>query len=329
MLHPGTFEERLRHLGEHISALAAWKAESGAGEVAAREIIESIEEISAQRELEREYAEILEERERLRSAHADAQRRAAEVVRLNEELERRVRERTAELERANATKDEFLGLISHELKTPIAVIIGFSEVLLKRADRLSDAQRRDALIDIHTEAERVHHIIDNLLTLSRLERGQQVNREPVHLPRLIARCIQEHAAQFPHRLFVVEAPPDLPYVEAAPVYVEQVLRNFISNAEKYSPADTAIELRAWADGWEVVVAVDDHGTGIPAEELEKIFTPFYRSPTTQRQAEGAGIGLAVCKRLMEAQDGRVSAERLARGGMRFAFALPITADAPA
>ncbi|TAK66282.1 MAG: PAS domain S-box protein [Dehalococcoidia bacterium] len=233
-----------------------------------------------------------------------------------------------ELRRANAVKDEFLGLVSHELKTPITTILGNAEVLLKRTAMLDENERAGAVSDIHDEASRLHAIIDNLLVLARLESGRTIEREPVLLQRLVARSAHWHVHRNPHRSVNVRYEGSLPPAYASVTYVEQVLSNMLSNAEKYSPPDTpiGIEIRVEDAAAQILVSVCDQGVGIPAEEIDSIFTPFYRSPRTSGRTQGFGIGLAVCRRLIEVQDGRMWAEPRAEGGTRFTFALPIAGD---
>ncbi len=233
-----------------------------------------------------------------------------------------------ELRKANAVKDEFLGLISHELKTPITTILGNAEVLMKRASMLDEAERAGAVTDIHDEASRLHAIIDNLLVLARLEGGQRIEREPVLLQRLVARSAHWHVHRNPHRSVNVRYEGALPPAYASVTYVEQVLSNMLSNAEKYSPPDApiGIEIRVEDARGEVLVSVCDQGAGIPAEEMDRIFTPFYRSPRTSGQTQGFGIGLAVCRRLIEAQAGRMWAEPRDEGGTRFIFSLPVAGE---
>jgi two-component system, OmpR family, sensor histidine kinase KdpD len=230
-----------------------------------------------------------------------------------------------ELRRANAVKDEFLGLVSHELKTPITTILGNAEVLMKRSSALDELERAGALNDIHDEASRLHAIIDNLLVLARLEGGQRIEREPVLLQRIVARSAHWHVHRNAHRSVNVRYEGTLPAAYASVMYVEQVLSNVLSNAEKYSPPDApiGIEIRVDDAGTEISVSVCDHGAGIPEAELDRIFTPFYRSPSTSGHTQGFGIGLAVCRRLIEAQDGRMWAEAREEGGTRFTFSLPV------
>ncbi|MEX0751269.1 MAG: ATP-binding protein [Dehalococcoidia bacterium] len=232
-----------------------------------------------------------------------------------------------ELRDANAAKDEFLGLVSHELKTPITTILGNAEVLDRRFDAIADADRIEALADIRAEAERLHRIIDNLLVLARLEQGSSIEREPMLVRRIVQQIVTSHGRSFPGRVIDVRWDLDPAPVLGSPPYLEQTLRNLISNAEKYSPQDRQIRIEASRADNELIVRVLDEGPGVREDELDVIFTPFYRSSTTASLAQGVGIGLAVCRRLIEAQGGRIwAARRSAEGGSEFGFALPIIED---
>lgn len=244
---------------------------------------------------------------------------AVDNARLFEAAERHAED----LKKANAAKDEFLGLVSHELKTPITTIFGNAEVLRRRFDRLDDESRRSALHDISNEAERLHRIIDNLLVLARLERGQKINAEPLIVRRLIEPIVAEHERRFPSRTIHLKAPHDAVPISGEPVYVEQVVRNLLSNAEKYSPPDGPIDVLIRRTDNSIEVSVLDRGRGFAPDEAELIFTPFYRSSRTADFAGGVGVGLAVCKRLIEAQGGTIWARLRTEGGAEIGFSLPV------
>jgi PAS domain S-box-containing protein len=228
-----------------------------------------------------------------------------------------------DLAAANAAKDEFLGLVSHELKTPITTILGNAYVLENRGDLVDEASKQQALHDIHSDADRLHRIIDNLLVLARLEQGQEIEVEPIILGRLVEHVVEDQRRHSPaRRVNIINVGSRRPVI-ANPFYVEHVFRNLLSNAEKYSPDTAAIDVRIVRSEHEVSVSVLDRGAGVPQAEQDAIFTPFYRSPLTAKRAAGIGIGLAVCKRLIEAQHGRIWMRTRQDGGSEFGFALPV------
>jgi K+-sensing histidine kinase KdpD len=226
-----------------------------------------------------------------------------------------------EARRANDSKDEFLGFISHELRTPITVIHGGAHVLRARQGELPPDVAASILADIEREAERLSRMLENLLALSRVELDREVPVEPVLLQRLIPRLC---AALQPGNDCTLEARVDSnpPPVAGDPGYIEHVLRNLVQNAAKYSPPATPIEVVVAAEPTGGRVTVLDRGPGVPAEDLDRIFERFYRSPQTARLAPGAGLGLAVCRRLIEAMGGTIWAELRQEGGLAVTFRLP-------
>jgi PAS domain S-box-containing protein len=234
-----------------------------------------------------------------------------------------------ELRRANQAKDEFLGLVSHELRTPITTIFGNAQVLRNRGEYLDDEARAASVADIEQESERLNRIIDNMLVLARVEAGREILAEPVQAHRVVRRFVDTHVQRHPYRRLEADVPSELPPVSAEPTYFEQVLRNLLSNAEKYSPPDRPIEVRVSFEAGQVAVRVLDRGAGIQGDETDLIFAPFYRSRRTSDEASGTGIGLAVCKRLVDAQGGRIWARRREHGGSEFGFSLPIDREARA
>ena len=238
----------------------------------------------------------------------DLAKRAALAIN-NAALYRESRESAEKLRRANAAKDEFLGLVSHELKTPITTILGNAEIVRRSDGTLSADDRDGALSDIEDSANRLHQMIDNLLAFARVGVGQTIEREPQLARRIVDTLVSEHRRQHPHRRvdIVVTAPvtPVLLHRD----YFEQIMRNLLSNAEKYSPANAPIEVRIERDRHDLIVSVLDRGPGVTEEEQSQIFEAFYRSQKTARRAKGVGIGLAVCKRLIEAQGGTITVGR--------------------
>ncbi len=232
-----------------------------------------------------------------------------------------------DLRNANAAKDEFLGLVSHELKTPLTTIRGNAEILLRNEARISAEDQHAALTDIVREGDRLHRIIENLLLLARLDQGQPLEREPLLVIRVVERVINRPQRRYLSREFeVIEDESARRPVSFVEDYLDQVIENLISNAEKYSPDDAPITVEIEQDANEVRVRVLDRGIGIAERDAASLFEPFYRSPALKDHPAGLGIGLTVCKRLVEAQGGRVWAQPRPGGGSEFGFALPIVRD---
>ncbi|MBF6599271.1 MAG: response regulator [Dehalococcoidia bacterium] len=235
------------------------------------------------------------------------------------------REMEDELRRANEAKDDFLSMVSHELRTPITTILGNAQVLRLRAAYLDDDARAGSLRDIETEAVRLNRIIANLLLLARLDRGERPDEEPLFAEREIPRVLAEYGKQRPERAVRFEGEGQTMLV-AEPGYFEQVLTNLLSNADKYSPPGEAIDVRVRRGSDEATVSVRDRGIGIAPEDAEALFTPFFRSGRSSAHVQGMGIGLAVCKRLVEAQGGRIWMTALPEGGTEASFTLPLARD---
>ena len=225
--------------------------------------------------------------------------------------------------RAQALRDAFIGVISHELRTPITTIYGLSKMLRQRHDSLSEEVRFRAIEDVEAEAERLHRLVEDLLVLSRAEAGRvEIADEPLNVPRLLGRVVDIEAGRLPDRRFELEIDGDLPLVAGEETYVEQVVRNLLTNAAKYSAPPAPIRIRAEQVGDELVVRVLDEGIGLPEPDAARAFDLFYRSPAATRVAAGAGIGLFVCRQLIEAMGGRVWARPREGGGTEVGFALP-------
>jgi PAS domain S-box-containing protein len=227
--------------------------------------------------------------------------------------------RTA-IEQSIAMKDQFLALVSHELRTPITTILGNALILLRRNDKLQEDTRRQALSDVANEAERLQRIIENLLLLTRIDVDEHVDAEPLRLQPLIAQTVETLRLRNPRRNVEVSHDEELPIVQGQSELLALVIENLITNADKYSPPESNIEVLVQANGRDdVEVCVRDYGIGLDESDIEQVFTPFYRSARAKSQAKGIGLGLAVCKRVMEAQGGLLRAVARPDGGSDFIF----------
>jgi signal transduction histidine kinase len=222
---------------------------------------------------------------------------------------------------ARAQREAFLGILSHELRTPITTIYAGSKVLARDEGMVSETSRELAS-DISAEAERLFRLVEDLLVMTRAERGVlQLGHEPVLLQRVASVSIRLESAHWPATRIRLEEPVDLPAVIGDATYVEQVVRNLLSNAAKYSPPQGEVEVRLEPADGEVICRVLDRGRGFQSGETEDLFDLFYRSPATAAQAAGAGIGLFVCRRLVTGMGGRIWARPRTGGGAEFGFAL--------
>lgn len=246
--------------------------------------------------------------------------RRAGVAIENARLYRESQQVQADLRRANEAKDEFLSLISHEMRTPITTIYGGASLLKARDKELDAASRLQLLMNMEHESERLSNIVSDMLVLARIELGEQAETEPVLVQHLAESLVGQFGRRRsgPIQLHVDEV---VPPVAAAPVYLDQVLRNLLGNADKYSPPDAPIDILVRPKGTDqVMISVSDQGPGVAPEELERIFERFYRVPGTGK--DGTGIGLTVCKRLIEAQSGHIWAQLREGGGLEVCFTLP-------
>ena len=227
-----------------------------------------------------------------------------------------------EARRREVLRETFIGVLSHELRTPVTTIFGGAKLLASESSTLDDETRRGIFRDIQEEAERLHHLVEDVVALNRFgEDAGDVSWEPVLLQRVLTRVVGAEDPRWPGVTFELDVSPELPVVGADPTYVEQVVRNLVSNAAKYGGPGSTVSVGAEAGDREVLVHVRDDGPGFRLEERERLFELYYRSPDTATSATGAGIGLFVCARLIAAMGGRIWATPRPEGGAEFGFAL--------
>ena len=225
--------------------------------------------------------------------------------------------------RSRQAREAFIGVLSHELRTPVTTIYAGSKVLGGAGGSLTPSVRREVYRDIAAESERLYRLVEDLLVLARFDgvAPGSLGDEPVLLQRILPDVIDLERIRFPATHFDVDVPVGLPMVRAERTYVEQVARNLLTNAARYSPPGSTVRLELAAAADRVEIRVLDEGPGFPADEAGRLFDLFYRSETTSRITGGAGIGLFVCRRLVEAMGGRVWARPRSGGGSEFGFAL--------
>ncbi len=237
-----------------------------------------------------------------------------------------VRETTAERE-AERLKSELVATISHELRTPLASIMGFAELLTER--EYDEETRNQFLQTIRSESTRLTALVNDFLDLQRMESGQfTLSLEPFDLDELLRNEVHLFAAQSAEHELVLETPGAICALGERD-RIAQVLGNLLSNAIKYSPAGSRVEVKSEEVGTLVRVSVSDSGFGIRADQHPKVFTKFFRADSSDtREIGGTGLGLAVCKEIVEAHGGRIGFASEEGKGSTFWFELPTAVESP-
>jgi two-component system sensor histidine kinase KdpD len=257
---------------------------------------------------------------RLLDALIDQSALAIERVRLVEDMDRV--KRTVETDRLRSA---LLTSISHDLKTPLAAVLGAASTLRDLALRLSDAEKIELLATIVDESERLNRFIANLLDMTKLESGAVIpNTAPHDLGEVVDSALRRANKILSKHRVDIDLARNLPMVEIDPVLFEQVLFNLFDNAAKYALPGTTIRVRSWLDQDGVGLQVLDEGEGIPEGDLERIFDKFYRVQKVDQVRAGTGLGLAISRGFVEAMHGTIAAEiRKDRPGAAFTIRLPL------
>lgn len=235
-----------------------------------------------------------------------------------------VRDAPAEEPLPPALVDELFSTLGHELRGPLTTIKGSSRTLLRHGAALDPAAARQLLLDIDQEAERLHRLVDNLLELARAGVGPNALRsEPTALDMVIRRVVADVTPRAGARRLRVRAPSGLPHPSIDPVRIEQVIRNLVDNAVKFSPPSGTIDIIAAVQGDAIVVTVKDEGPGVAPEYHARVFERFFRVEPHSTGVAGAGLGLAICKRFVELHGGRIELDSRPGHGAAFRFTLPL------
>ncbi len=231
----------------------------------------------------------------------------------------------AQQERMNAEtqalRNVFLNAVSHDLRTPLAVIGGAADTLIRMGDRLPPEKREELAWTIQGESERLHRIVENVLALTRLESGAvRARKDWQSLEEIAGGVIGRLHDRLKDHPLHVRIPGDLPLILFDPLLMEQILTNLLENAVQHTPMGTPVELSVQMERKDVLVEVADRGPGIPAGQEERIFEKFSRVRET---GVGVGLGLSICRAAVEAHGGRIWVENRPGGGASFRFTLPL------
>ena len=266
---------------------------------------------------------ITPEQQKLMEAWAALAAIAIERVRLTE----KAREATLVLE-SDRLRTALLNSISHELRTPLASIMGSASTLLESDSLYSADERHELLESITDGSKRMNLILSNLLDTARIESGMmKLKYDWCDIEDVIGTALQHLSEQVENRRLEINIREGIPLLQGDCVLLGQVVLNLVDNALKYSPADSSIEIQASATNEELTVSVADHGIGIPATDMEKIFDKFYRVQHGESSIPGTGLGLSICKSIVEAHGGKIWASNRSEGGAVISFNLPLTKTA--
>jgi PAS domain S-box-containing protein len=306
---PETVAKRIRDIGEAFEP------------VRAEELL-----LSDGRTLELDHAPIVVDHDR--GGHLWHYRDITARKRVEEELARQ----NEELRALDKLKDDFVALVTHELRTPVTSIMGYSDLLLDDADSLTDWQAQ-CLAVVQRNAKRLLRLVGDLLFTAQLEAGTgtTLERGPVALSDVIAESVegQRPRAERQRVGLVVDA-ARAPIVEGDAERLGQLLDNLVSNAVKYSPDGGVVRVRAFVEGAVAVLEVSDEGIGIPEADQARLFERFFRASTaTSRAIKGTGLGLTVCRTIADAHGGRISFVSHEGRGTTFRVELPAAAEAKA
>ncbi|WP_028455117.1 sensor histidine kinase [Chitinilyticum litopenaei] len=217
-------------------------------------------------------------------------------------------------------RNSVLSAVSHDLRTPLTTLVGLTSLL--QGGRLDAGEQQQTLVAIAEEIQRMNSLVANLLDMARLQSGVKLQREWQVLEEVVGSAVRACAARLAQHRLAVELPADLPLLDYDAVLIERVLVNLLENAAKYTPAGSAITIAARLAGDVVAVSVSDDGPGLPAGAPERLFAKFSRG-AAETNTPGVGLGLAICRTIVEAHGGRIVAENRKPHGAAFTFTLPL------
>lgn len=225
-------------------------------------------------------------------------------------------------------RSSLLSAVSHDLRTPLSAITGAASTLADESETLKPQLRRELLNSILEEAGHLNRLVANLLDMTRIEAGAlEVHKDWQSLEEIVGASLAHVSQQLKDHPVVTHLQPDLPFVPMDDLLIQQVLVNLLENAAKYSQAGDPIELTAFANHATLTVEVADRGPGLLESELDRVFEKFYRASNSSGRP-GAGLGLTICRGIIELHGGQIEAENRSGGGVIFRFTLPLAATQP-
>jgi two-component system sensor histidine kinase KdpD len=250
------------------------------------------------------------------------------VISILMESRRRQERQRAELELVADTerlRSALLASISHDLRTPLAVMTGASSTLAESGEKMSSSERTALAQSVYGQARDMAEQVSKILQMTRLEAGGiEVDFDWASISEIIGSAIARLSDRLAHHRVTVDIPNDLPLLRIDAALIEQALVNLLENAARHTPPGTQVQIRAQLMDAELVVTVEDFGPGVDARDLDRLFAKFERG---RSDTGGVGLGLAICRAIMQLHKGKVWADNLPDGGIAFRFSLPLT-DAP-
>ena len=215
-------------------------------------------------------------------------------------------------------RNALLASISHDLRTPLAVIAGASSSLVEGGERMTAPERAALAQSVFRESQEMSELIAKVLQMTRLETGLVLERDWCSIAEIAASVLRRLKPRLADHLMMLDLPDDLPLARIDGALIEQALANLLENAARHTPPRTLIRLRAYLERGEMVISVEDFGPGLPEGDLERLFEKFRHG-----ERRGAGLGLAICRAIVALHGGRIWAERLPGVGSAFRFTLPL------
>jgi signal transduction histidine kinase len=311
-----------RGISNPLDALARGALNVARGDLRQKLPIASRDEIG---NLTEAFNHMIENLERAQAELVDRANAQADLAQENARLYEHEREVVQELKRLNEMKTDFVSTVSHELRTPLTGIAGLIQTLRRRDVKLSEADRDECFVEMDNAARRLQAMVGDLLQVSSIDAGRlQMHAEATPVRLLWEQLAREFASVEQPCEVIFRTDPGLPTVLGDRLRLEQVLRNLVGNAIKYSPRGGRIETRAEPAGEMVRFSVRDEGIGMTAPEVGQLFNKFYRAGNVlTRKTQGTGLGLYICKSIVEAHGGTIWVESQPGAGSVFYFTAPL------